>query len=58
MFHAYSLIFYKLLTIMHFYFNTMHKSMSIFAYKHEIKKISCTEIHLGLHSLVTSLMKY
>ena len=30
----------ELLTIMHFYFNTMHKSMSNFTYKHEIKKIS------------------
>ena len=38
MVHAYSLIFYKFLTIMHFYFNIMHKSMSNFAYKYEIKK--------------------
>ena len=35
--------------IMHFYFNTMHKSMSNFACKHEIKKISLTDIRLGLH---------
>ena len=40
---------------MHFYLNIMHKSLSNFAYKHEIKKISYTEVRLGLHSLVTSL---
>ena len=27
---------------MHFYFNSMHKSLSNFTYKYEIKKISCT----------------
>ena len=41
-----------------FLFNTMDKSVSNFAYKHKIKKISCTDVHIGLHSLVTSLMKY
>ena len=30
-------------------FNTMHKSMSNFAYKYKIKKISLTNIRLGLH---------
>ena len=58
MVHAYSLTFQELITIMHFYLNIMHKSLSNFAYKHEIKKISCTEVRLGLHSLVTSLTKY
>ena len=34
---------------MNFHFNTMHKSMSNFAYKYEIKKISLTDVRLGLH---------
>ena len=34
---------------MNFHFNTMHKSMSNFAYKYEIKKISLTDVCLGLH---------
>ena len=34
---------------MHFYFNTVHKSISNFVYKYEIKKISLTEVRLGLH---------
>jgi len=34
---------------MHFYFNTIHKSMNNFAYKYEIKKISLTEVRLGFH---------
>ena len=63
MIHAYSIIFYKLLAIMYFYFNIMHKSMSNksmsnFAYKYEIKKISYTEVRLGFHSFVTLLTKY
>ena len=39
----------ELLTIMHFYFNTIHKSMNNFAYKYEIKKFSLTEVRLALH---------
>ena len=35
-----------------FYFNTMHKFMSNFEYKHKIKKLSYTKVHLGLHFLV------
>jgi len=58
MVYAYSPIFWKLLTIMHFYFSTVHKFMSIFAYKHEIKKILCTEVCLEHHFLVTSLTKH
>jgi len=34
---------------MHFYFNTIHKSISNFAYKYEIKKISLSYVRLGLH---------
>ena len=41
--------FLELLTIMHFYFNTIHKSMNNFAYKYEIKKISLTEVRLEFH---------
>ena len=48
----------ELLTIMHFYFNTMHKSMSNFAYKYEIKKISYTEVLLGFIPLLHQLTKY
>ena len=34
---------------MHFYFNTIHKSMNNFAYKYGIKKISLTKVRLGFH---------
>ena len=36
----------------------MHKSMSNYAYEHEIKKISCTEVRLGLHSLDGEILSF
>ena len=42
---------------MHFYFNIIHKSLNNFAYKYEIKKISCTEVRIRLDSFVKSLTK-
>ena len=32
-----------------YFYSTMYKSMSNFAYKYEIKKISLTDVRLGLH---------